>query len=1506
MDEDEIKRICSLLQRVAEEGETSAVANRRLETGIASSSSSSSGLSEALVLELYSIFGNPPVASSSGTARQSSGVQGFEFSSSRKSGRGRLGIKAAGVYVGMLSAPDCPLYSLFCPVAFNSLLRCVRASCKQTKSHGNNRDVASEKRNGSAERNRKGTRKGKKVTSKERQQQPLADDSSVEGQEASAAVDAQEVLPVLVSLQCTLQLLHFKEHQESLKALIALLVDVPLLVSSGTEEDSEHRRSSPQTSWSHPTSFLSLSFAMLETLLASVHGDPLATVVLILRAVSPIFLLSHTEGTAHQQAQVKAAALQFVKQQLLGSGSSSMREAVNAFCHYLCFKAPERTDGRQVAVDAVLTLLRALSYGDWCQFASFLYRFSRSKAQRRLFAVDMSLALLMGLSDPFVAGNPTTVPLEEDGSAGLLENSARRKSPTSLHGDAENEGWGCTCLQILLDRSSDKLPSVRARSISNLAQAIEVLAKESSYHMHLQTLLGFITRDLGLLMLQRCLDSKAAVRKAALVLMKKSASLLGRPPDGDIVEAMGAACGDTMVSIRKSALAALSEVVRRYPLDKRSSSEWLKSALPLALDNEVSLQEECLELFHELVLDRVASICCKRATVGRLQSGWSLSRKKATEVFGSREGEDLSRPVLMLLKEIADDSTISSVVKRACTSLGRQGRLHAEIALALQSLISDPDHGFPEGKQANLLAPRGAWFLLSEVSAFVPKAVSWDFLRTRWQLLDNHGIGRQSGQEETNQTIPTCDDAHDGESAVWAADRVHLLQTVANVAVELPCEAAADLAGELLDRLESFNMHTAEVWAHVEALTTLSKKKAVSMEEGQELVTVWVYQLLDKAGTLLQAYVSTCDSPWIQHAGVSAEKPTPLMKSGRQSQALGENRMPPCQSGASTQSQSKGKKGFETPATGRIDSHSAAFSGQVVTAIFTVGALAVVCPTAKAGPLVTILQALVIPKKSLPGKENNGSEAEGVHFLGKVSPEVCVQAWVALSKLCLADEDLAKRCIPFFFQELERSGLAAVRNNITQAMTDFFVRYPILVDGYVHKLTKVLRDGCEVVRRQAFILLARLLQRDYVKWRGVLFHQFLLAIVDDSPKICELANFLFKSILKTKAPLLAYNSFVEAIFVLNDCRSHSGFSTALPTSESERKLFSLRGNHETMSSKRMNIYTALLQQMAPEHLLATSAKLCAEILAGAADGVLDLNDVNAQGVLQDALRILASKELRRVAGHRASNGGANVDDEEGEAAAGVAAAKGRIVTQLMKKNLVQNAIPIFIELKRLLESKNSPLLGLLMESMRVMLKDYKNEMEEILVADKQLHKELLYDIQKHEASKARTKVAAAVASSMMPPASNEQTPMIIGSKSKGPPSHQLYLKQASHGFADAVADVAAHATVAAVLHEVATGSSTPLRVMSLPRLRPSVWNSQKELSVRVPACSTTATMQFVPSQLAAGEKLEAVRRRQSFGLQSPSSKAILNPKVLIPDLQATSSCFMPYWIPFDGAFSSEI
>ena len=63
--------------------------------------------------------------------------------------------------------------------------------------------------------------------------------------------------------------------------------------------------------------------------------------------------------------------------------------------------------------------------------------------------------------------------------------------------------------------------------------------------------------------------------------------------------------------------------------------------------------------------------------------------------------------------------------------------------------------------------------------------------------------------------------------------------------------------------------------------------------------------------------------------------------------------------------------------------------------------------------------------------------------------------------------------------------------------------------------------------------------------------------------------------------------------------------------------------------------------MAPEHVFSTAAKLCADVLGGAADGGLDL--AAAAEVVGDALRLLASKHMKarrmlaskRSAGRRA-------------------------------------------------------------------------------------------------------------------------------------------------------------------------------------------------------------------------------------------------------------------------------
>jgi condensin-2 complex subunit D3 len=66
---------------------------------------------------------------------------------------------------------------------------------------------------------------------------------------------------------------------------------------------------------------------------------------------------------------------------------------------------------------------------------------------------------------------------------------------------------------------------------------------------------------------------------------------------------------------------------------------------------------------------------------------------------------------------------------------------------------------------------------------------------------------------------------------------------------------------------------------------------------------------------------------------------------------------------------------------------------------------------------------------------------------------------------------------------------------------------------------------------------------------------------------------------------------------------------------------------------------------------------------------------------QDSLRILASKEMR-IGGNKGVAVNSEALEGEEDGAAAFVAAKGRVVTQLAKRNLVQNAIPIFIELKR--------------------------------------------------------------------------------------------------------------------------------------------------------------------------------------------------------------------------------
>lgn len=233
------------------------------------------------------------------------------------------------------------------------------------------------------------------------------------------------------------------------------------------------------------------------------------------------------------------------------------------------------------------------------------------------------------------------------------------------------------------------------------------------------------------------------------------------------------------------------------------TKEWLHSVPRLITDNESSIQEECENLFLELVLDRVSR-------AGSTTNFYDTDgNKKCIE----KEMELLfPEGVLGILREICNGE-VTPWVKKICTSLGNKKRLKPRIAVALQNIIRTSEslwlsHSMPIEKWT---APPGAWLLLSEVSAFLSKSVDWEFLHHHWQLLDKHGQGGEPKCSLERGELDEGTEGIDSNSVAWAGDRVFLLQTISSVSVELPPEPAADLAHNLLKRIEEFNMHSTEV-----------------------------------------------------------------------------------------------------------------------------------------------------------------------------------------------------------------------------------------------------------------------------------------------------------------------------------------------------------------------------------------------------------------------------------------------------------------------------------------------------------------------------------------------------------------------------------------------------------------------------------------------------------------------------------------------------------------------
>lgn len=397
-------------------------------------------------------------------------------------------------------------------------------------------------------------------------------------------------------------------------------------------------------------------------------------------------------------------------------------------------------------------------------------------------------------------------------------------------------------------------------------------------------------------------------------------------------------------------------------------------------------------------------------------------------------------------------------------------------------------------------------------------------------------------------------------------------------------------------------------------------------------------------------------------------------------------------------------------------------SSSLINTVFAAGALSMVegatCPTL----LVNSVQALFDPTGE-----------------GKAERELCLQGHViaALGKICLSDAGLAKKCIVLFLRELNSTPSPVLRNNVLVVLTDLCVRYTSLVDPHMGRLTMCLRDPNEVVRQHALLLITNLLTTDYIKWRGPLFFRYLVALVDESPVIRHQARTCLLKVLHPKSGHhICHAHLCESIFVLNDYTSHPTYNQHASAPD-ERARFSLAGD----SRARREVYSLLLSECNDEQRFQTTSKLCEEILGAVADGIIPL--ANADGVLGDALHILSSKEIRLSAVQRFATAAQGLEDDPEDASkaasapggAIAAAAKSKLLSQIVKRNVMQNVIPTLAALKAVMDKAHSPLLGNLMACLAQIMNDYRSEIDDIFMSNRQLARELEYDLRLAESKK---------------------------------------------------------------------------------------------------------------------------------------------------------------------------
>ncbi len=991
-------------------------------------------------------------------------------------------------------------------------------------------------------------------------------------------------------------------------------------------------------------------------------------------------------------------------------------------------KGMEKIDTRTRISDFVKKCMFELPYEQRETFLHFAVKLCHSKVSaHRIFGVELignflstdwvleSLRLSAGVSD------------NSESSSAIFDGN------NTIGSLAENVGITKAMLCALHGRISDSTPAVRTRATVALSMMLK------SYNVAeppviQQLISSFKPLCISTLRKRLKFDDKSAVRRASIVafvelfLIHAEESSEYRLTEDDVT-VLCQLCNDSSIGVRKAAIDSIVLLIEKEHRSVRKPDEahreclemleaaWANAVLPLIHDVEVSCTNRVVESFASLIIDPIViseseGILSDDAyNRSRYNSAWCILSGiiAASSYTGSFKGGK-NAICAALQKFLEGDSTSG-----ACVTLLKI--LHGNIVSGVEDLIIVNN----EYLRDQFI---GSWCLLESVISV--------------HCATNTGTQEFNLEKEIKASLIGTDflvDCWEGISQI-DIDSLKSSQKIQVVAITKSClgiitafaplmleHEALSLSDSLHKYLRSFHpgidLIGSSISALVQITSRLHRDKSLAVRSCRE----WIKELYDVCKGVLDQFTS--------EAVTSSKLDKALY-------AIGELSM-------------IGFHPSEELSVSKVKQRTDEVSRDSMIGLY------VKSPSS----VVNLVQSLLLP--TLPSTDESIATRT-------IPSKLRAHAFATFGKICLRDEKLARDSINIFARELRQDGIhsdPAVKSNALLVLGDFVVRYTHHVDKFLPLMASCLQlsdsdttlpslFSCNntsesIVRHHAILILSNLILKDYIKWRGLLFYRFLATTVDEDPSVARLAKLFLCGPLLSKQSTLFFNNFVDSLFILNGCAAHPMFT---PRNHRE----SLRLQAEGLdifiikdSEKRKEIYSFLLDHLSPEEKIGVTTRLSKEVLSAAtaitgelgsaarSSGTQSLNG-GAYAVLSDCLEVLTSPKMF-VGRSSTTMDDADIDSSAMlEASTGgsgstttssrLSSAKGKLLSKISRKQLVETVLPILSTLKTTLEKSHSPLLKNLMRYLVCIFSQFKKEVNETLASDQTLLQEIKYDLRR--------------------------------------------------------------------------------------------------------------------------------------------------------------------------------